>query len=68
MPAADAADPVLQYSQYVENLFLPQHSGFEQIQKKLAKGKSAEIIADEVEESVELVEQLIAEIEEEHSL
>lgn len=34
------------------------------IQKKLAKGKSLEVIADEVEESVELVEQLIAEIAE----
>lgn len=31
------------------------------IQKKLAKGKSVETIAEEVEESVEVVKQLIAE-------
>ena len=35
-----------------------------QIQKKLAKGKSVETIAEEVEESVEVVKQLIAKIAE----
>lgn len=35
-----------------------------QIQRKLAKGKSIEVIADEVEETIETVTEIIKELEE----
>lgn len=37
----------------------------EQIEKKLAKGKNAEIIAEELEEELPVIEQLIRELKEE---
>ena len=41
-----------------------QEKLFEQVQKKLAKGKNVEQIADELEESVDVIKKLIQQLEE----
>ena len=41
-----------------------QEKLFEQVQKKLVKGKSVEQIADELEESVDVIKELIQQLEE----